>query len=590
MKRTLFILTIVFLLVFSVSCGKTEEYSPSFSLGKGFVYENGVISGTVYTLDTLFLRDIVETEDDLLLTADFTEDYYSEEGEIPLKAGKNSMVLTFMNGEKTTKIPVEIECLLFDELRVDILDPEKTYRIGEHFDRATIAVIGVMADGKEMGITNYTPEYEFSSLGKSRVGIDIGGFYESFSVMVTEEYMPILDSSFSADGVTYLIIDGEATLVQAENVFGFFAVPAFVISDGEEVPVTAIGGAAFESAEITAITIPESIETIGESAFAGCALLESATLPDGLRSLGKYAFLGCESLLSVEIPDAITEIATGTFRSCQNLFRVKLPDCIVTIGSSAFEGCETLSSLEFPESLRVIGESAFEGCTKLSSVVIASLEKMRSRAFAMCENLSVFAVGKVETLGTDVLKGSSPAIYAANGSTFSTYAVENGISFVPVSDEVHIISVPMEIAIEDGYPYASLVAVYLEGDEMRRMKNYEILYDPNACGYVEAKLIFGDYEKTFPLFVSYTETVALDTDSRGAVYEVNPAEGTARLLSVPQYVRKSEVYNPENKELFLVPTAISRPDGEYRVTEIAEGAFDACLNKTEFFVPQTDEP
>ncbi len=590
MKRTLIVLVFVLLLVFSVSCGKTEEYRPSFSLCEGFVYENGVILGTVYTLDTLFLRDIVETEDDLLLTADFSEDYYSEDGEIPLKSGKNSMVLTFMNGEKEAKIPVEIECILFDELRVDMLAPEKTYRIGEHFDRTTIAVIGVMADGKEIEITNYTPEYEFSSLGKSRVGIDIGGFYESFSVLVAEEYRPVLDSSFSADGVTYLLADGEATLVQAEDVFGFFAVPQVVISDGKEFPVTAIGGAAFESMEITSIMIPDGVKTIGESAFAGCVFLESVTLPEELLSLGKYAFLGCESLLSVEIPDGVTEIATGTFRSCRRLFRAVLPESLVTVGNGAFEGCERLSSLEFPDGLRVIGESAFEGCAKLSSVVIASLDELQTRAFAECENLSVFAVGKVETLGTDVLKGASPAIYAANGGAFSTYAVENGLSPVFISEEVHILSLPTEIAIKDGYPYASLVAVYLEGNEMRRMKNYEILYDRDACGYLEAKLVFGDYEKTFSLFVSYTETVALDTDSRGAVYEVNPAEGTAKLLSVPQYVRKSEVYEPENKELFLVPTSILRPDGEYRVTEIAEGAFDACLNKTEFFVPKTDEP
>ena len=136
MKRFFFLLCAVLTLFLFISCGKVEAYEPNFSCIQPFSYENGKITGTVYTLDTLHLRELVETEDDLLLTADFSADYYSEDGEIPLQEGTNEMVLTFMSEDGEAKIPVIIEVILLKDLRVEMLSAEKTYRIGEPFDKS----------------------------------------------------------------------------------------------------------------------------------------------------------------------------------------------------------------------------------------------------------------------------------------------------------------------------------------------------------------------------------------------------------------------------------------------------------------------
>ena len=582
MKRFFFLLCAVLTLFLFISCGKVEAYEPNFSCIYPFSYENGKITGTVYTLDTRHLRELVETEDDLLLTADFSADYYSEDGEIPLQEGTNEMVLTFMGEDGEAKIPVIIEVILLKDLRVEMLSPDKTYRIGEPFDKSTIAVIGITKNGTEVTISDYVPEYEFSTLGKSTVGIEVGGHYESFSVSVTEEYLPTLNASREADGITYAIRDGEATLAYAENVSGFFAVPKAVLFDGVEYPVTEIGVGAFESTQITGVQIPEGVLRIADSAFADAMALEWIELPDTLASIGKQTFLGCSSLKRITLPDGIRELATGTFRGCESLFRAELPEGLTTIGKDAFFGCESLVSITFPETLTEIGESAFEGCKKLESIVIGSLSALGDRAFADCTSLSTFAIGNVATVGADIFSGASPVLYVVDVAAFSTTNVEKQT----VSNAITIIECPETFAIEDGFPDTALLTVYAEGGIMKKLRGFTVSYPKDACGALTATLTAGDISLSFDVFVTYTEPLAMDTDSRGAVYALDPATMTATLISLPEYVRRSSVHRPTEEGLFLVPTHLSREDGIYTVTEVAEDARGACANVTEIRLPR----
>ena len=52
----------------------------------------------------------------------------------------------------------------------------------------------------------------------------------------------------------------------------------------------------------TDYTIPNSVGSIGSSAFAGCTGLTSITIPDSVTSIGRSAFAGCTSLKEVTIP------------------------------------------------------------------------------------------------------------------------------------------------------------------------------------------------------------------------------------------------------------------------------------------------
>lgn len=85
-------------------------------------------------------------------------------------------------------------------------------------------------------------------------------------------------------------------------------------------PVTAIGDGAFRQftawKSLTSITIPDSIVSIGNSAFAGCKSLTKIIIPDSVTSLGNCVFENCIDLTSLTFSNSLTEIGDGAFRNC----------------------------------------------------------------------------------------------------------------------------------------------------------------------------------------------------------------------------------------------------------------------------------
>ena len=67
------------------------------------------------------------------------------------------------------------------------------------------------------------------------------------------------------------------------------------------------------SSGLTSVTIPDSVTSIGNSAFYGCSGLTSVTIPDSVTSIGDSAFYGCSGLTSVTIPDSVTSIGNSAF-------------------------------------------------------------------------------------------------------------------------------------------------------------------------------------------------------------------------------------------------------------------------------------
>lgn len=176
-------------------------------------------------------------------------------------------------------------------------------------------------------------------------------------------------------------------------------------------PVTSIADHAFEKTEITSVTLPSSIKSIGYSAFRECKNLTSINLPDSLETIkddafygckslssvsfpsslnyiGVSAFNGCESLLAASLPEALTNVKESTFKGCTSLASASLPSSLIYIGNSAFEGCAVLSSVALPETLKSIGTSAFKGCASITSVTLPrSLTSIGASAFSKCTSL-----------------------------------------------------------------------------------------------------------------------------------------------------------------------------------------------------------
>ncbi|MBQ8496188.1 MAG: leucine-rich repeat domain-containing protein [Clostridia bacterium] len=576
-----------------VSCGKKENYTPDFTLAEGYTLKDERITATVIGAGDLPLSSFLMTKEKVTVFADSTGDRYVQglDASVPLKAGENHMVLRFSNGTYEREYNLDITCITLRSFSVTVTDPDKTYHIGERFDRNTIRVVGITQDGKEIEITQYEPEYEFSSLGKSTIGIELDGHYESFSVMVTEEYRPVLDANGYADGIHYEMSETEATLLNASETEGFFAVPSVVTLNAKEYPVTAIAPLAFEGTEITSIQIPDTVHRIGDEAFSGCRTLTWVEMPESMKEIGKHCFADCISLMSIAIPDGIVVIGDGTFRGCEALTRVVLPKSLTTIGERAFFGCKSLETIKFPNELSVIEASAFENCKSLSSVIAQTLQNLGNRAFFGCDALTVFAAGDIENIGTDIFpENTKLTVYMRAGSMLLMEADKIGADTVFMKNgEYHVVSLPIEFPIESDYPYHETLILRLQDGRMKELSDYTVSYPKDACGYLEAVIEAEDFSYTFTVFIVYTEDIALDTDTRGVRYELDTMTRRATLVCAPVWVRKSDIYEPEQEGLFLVPTTLWREDGMYVVTDIAEGAFDEAQNVQNIFIPRLTE-
>ncbi len=140
--------------------------------------------------------------------------------------------------------------------------------------------------------------------------------------------------------------------------------------------VTSIGDSAFKSCKsLTSITMSSSVTNIGRDAFDGCTGLTSVTIPDSVKYIGNNAFCGCTSMTSVTIPDSVTDISFGTFQNCESLTSVTISDGVRRIGSCAFSNCTGLTSITIPDSVMIIRDNAFLDCSSLTDVYYTGSEE-----------------------------------------------------------------------------------------------------------------------------------------------------------------------------------------------------------------------
>ena len=121
------------------------------------------------------------------------------------------------------------------------------------------------------------------------------------------------------------------------------------------------------------------------------------------------------------------------------------------------------------------------------------------------------------------------------------------------------------------------------------LSDYIVEYPKDACGYLAATIRKDSFSHTFTIFISYTEDVSLDTDSRGVVYSLDFVTGQAVLVRAPEWVRISNIYQPETEGLFLVPTTLWKDERMYVVVYVEENAFDETKNVKEVFTPNLNK-
>lgn len=196
--------------------------------------------------------------------------------------------------------------------------------------------------------------------------------------------------------------------------------------------VTSIGLSAFSGcSQLVSTTIPSSVTGIGRLAFSSCINLTSMSLPYGVATIGSFAFGGCISLTSVSIPASVTSIGNSAFGNCTSLTNMNIPSSVTTIGQSVFNGCSGLTSVTIPSSVTSIGLQAFQYCGGLTSVSLpSSVTILKSKAFANCKGLTTIALpANVATIETEVFRDCSSLTSITVDGTNLNYSSLDGVLF-----------------------------------------------------------------------------------------------------------------------------------------------------------------
>lgn len=140
-----------------------------------------------------------------------------------------------------------------------------------------------------------------------------------------------------------------------------------------------------------------SVVDIQRNAFSGTLLSGALIIPDSVNSIGDSAFSGTK-ISSLQLSNELTFIGNGAFDRCSGLTgQLLLPNGLKMIGDSAFGGCSNLSgTLQLPSSLEHIGRSAFYGCGGfVGELTIPDLiETIEYGSFSMCGGFTALKLSK----------------------------------------------------------------------------------------------------------------------------------------------------------------------------------------------------
>ena len=206
----------------------------------------------------------------------------------------------------------------------------------------------------------------------------------------------------------------------------------------EHFPVKSILGEAFyQCTTVETVTIPNSIELIGNFSFKDCTNLTSINIPDSVETIGICAFEYCEKLTNITIGQSVRKIESSAFSNCTGLKTLTITSPTVSIEYGAFSGCSNLETIVGCEAITTIPEYAFCGCNKLQSFTFNnSITTIGNHAFSGCTTLeSIEIPNSVNTIEVNAFYDCFELKYVSLGNSIKNIA-SNAFNYSAIFDYV----------------------------------------------------------------------------------------------------------------------------------------------------------
>lgn len=443
------------------------------------------------------------------------------------------------------------------------------------------------------------------------------------------------DEEFSYENLTYRLDNTNKTAtVDKRNSYTYteINIPSEIEKGSTTYTVTEIADRAFDTTKegsdfspITSVTIPATVETIGEKAFKNCSGLTSIKIPASVKSIGKdafyktddvssnltaveieegsvletigeYAFYGCYKLKGVKIPASVKSIgkfafsawgkAPGEANESSSLITVEFEENsqLETIGNAAFQDCKSLTRIVIPEGVKNIGSSAFLRCSALEYAEIPStVTNVQKAAFRGCTNVKV--ISKISAYNY-VNAGTSWEVFgnSQNAKIYVPLSLKSGYesrkSYLGVTSAQIIELDEINVTVSKG-GYATLCRECPLDFKGSGLKAYVVDINNSAKNYVvlsevtnknikkeTALILKGEPSKTYTIFKAVDEGV-----EAGNEYLFGTVEAAGVVFTD---IQNKDEY--QNSTLYI----LAEPNGNvgfYKPKPAADGGTNTVLNQ-----------
>ena len=253
-----------------------------------------------------------------------------------------------------------------------------------------------------------------------------------------------------------------------------------------------------------------NLEEIPGHAFCYDPNITSVITCPTLRSIGDWAFIWAD-ISTISLPETLKSIGTYTFYKASLSGTVALPDSLTQLGASAFSGCEEVNAIQIGSGLKDIPANAFAGCTNLKTITVNNRR----------EDVTIPKIdGVTVTYTIPSLEATDDKVSNAEGALSLQQAVDQA-NGTPVTIEKDIrLDEPVRIAAGQRVEITANTNCNIFGNKDKDLTNLFVV-EPGGELSLTGALTLGGWNNTGSILVNHGKT----TIDGNVVIEKSTLEG-----------------------------------------------------------------